>query len=137
MPSVSRAVSAWASRWFTAIRGLRVTSASALAVVSPTSTPPIRPGPAAAAMPSTSFDGAVRVLQRAGDQPVDHLHMGARRDLRHHAAIGGMLGDLAQDLVGQDLAASVEADADHGGRGLVAGGLDAENAHELLAVDWS
>ena len=55
MPSVSRAVSAWASRWFTAIRGLRVTSAMALAVVSPTSTPPIRPGPAATAMPSMSF----------------------------------------------------------------------------------
>jgi hypothetical protein len=51
--------------------------------------------------------------------------MGARRDLRHHAAIAGVFGDLAQNLVGQNLAASVEADADHGSRGLVAGGLDA------------
>ena len=54
MPSVSRAVSACASRWLIAISGLPWTSAIALAVVSPTMTPPIRPGPAAAAMPSTA-----------------------------------------------------------------------------------
>ena len=34
-------------------------------------------------------------------------------------------GQITADLVGQNLAASVEADADHGSRGLVAGGLDA------------
>ena len=54
MPAVSRAVSAWASRWLIAISGLSLTSAIALAVVRPTITPPIRPGPAAAAMPSMS-----------------------------------------------------------------------------------
>jgi hypothetical protein len=36
----------------TAISGLRWTSAIALAVVRPTMTPPISPGPAAAATPS-------------------------------------------------------------------------------------
>jgi len=55
MPSVSRAVSACASRWLTAIRGLPNAAAMALAVVSPTSTPPISPGPAVAATASTSL----------------------------------------------------------------------------------
>src|SRR5262245_57286079 len=49
---VRRAVKAWASRWLIAISGLPLTSAIALAVVRPTMTPPIRPGPAAAATPS-------------------------------------------------------------------------------------
>ena len=50
---VSRGVSAWASRWFTAISGVLCTIAIAFAVVSPTITPPIRPGPAAAATPES------------------------------------------------------------------------------------
>jgi hypothetical protein len=36
-----------------------------------------------------------------------------------------VLGDLAEHFVGENFAASVEADADHGGRGFVAGRLDA------------
>ena len=77
------------------------------------------------------------VLERAGDQSVDDLHMGPRGDLRHHAAIARVFGDLAQHLVGQDFAASVEAAADNGGGGLVAGRLDAENAHVAFGVLWS
>ena len=63
-PSVSRAVSACASRWLTAISGLPLTSAIALAVVSPTITPPIRPGPAAAATPSMLVEGLAGVRHR-------------------------------------------------------------------------
>jgi hypothetical protein len=33
----------------------------------------------------------------AADDGVDHLDMGARGDLRHHPAIGGVVGDLAGD----------------------------------------
>ena len=72
--------------------------------------------------------------KRPGNQAVDHLHMGARRDFRHHAAIAGMLGDLAQHLVGQDLAPSIEAARHHGGGGLVAGRLDPENTHVAFGV---
>ncbi len=32
-------------------------------------------------------------------EPVDDFDMGARRDLRHHPAVSGVLGDLAHDLV--------------------------------------
>ena len=40
--------------------------------------------------------------QRILDQPVDALEMGARGDLRHHAAEAAMLGQLAVDDIGQD-----------------------------------
>ena len=130
IPSVSRAVRAWASRWFTASSGLRVTSARVLAVTSPTSTPPISPGPAATAIPSSSGKPIPASLKGAGDQPVEHLHMGAGGDLGHNAAIGRVLGDLAQHLVGADLPDAIRVDRDHGGGGLVAGGLDTE--HRLL-----
>ena len=40
------------------------------------------------------------------DDAVERLDMGARGDLRHHAAEGGMLVDLRQHDVGQDLAAA-------------------------------
>ena len=36
------------------------------------------------------------------DQPVDPFEMGARGDLRHHAAEAAMLGQLAIDDIGQD-----------------------------------
>ena len=58
--------------------------------------------------------------------------MGARGDLRHHAAIGRVLVGLRQHDVGEDLAAPVVARADHRGGGLVAGRLDAEDEHLLI-----
>ncbi len=70
-----------------------------------------------------------RAVQRPGDQPVEHFHMGPGRDLRHHAAIGRVLGDLAQHLVRQDDAAAVLARRHDGGGGLVAGGLDTQHVH--------
>ena len=66
----------------------RCTSAIALAVVSPTITPPIRPGPAAAATPSMLGKVDAGLHHRLGDDAVERLDMGARGDLRHHAAEG-------------------------------------------------
>ena len=40
-----------------------------------------------------------RPVHGAPDQPVDHLHMRPRGDLGNDAAIGGVLGDLAEHLV--------------------------------------
>ena len=62
---------------------------------------------------------------------VERLDMRARGDLRHHAAVGLMLGGLRQHDVGEDFAAPVLIAAHHCGRGLVAGRLDTENEHCL------
>ena len=105
-PAARRATSAWASRWLTATNGLPVASAKPLPAIRPTSTPPISPGPADAATPSRSWRPS-GLRQGAGDQHVDDLDMGARGDLRHHAAIGRMGGDLAHHLVGENLARAV------------------------------
>ncbi len=40
--------------------------------------------------------------ERARDQQVDDLDMGARRNLGHNAAERGVRGDLAHHLVGKD-----------------------------------
>ena len=60
--------------------------------------------------------------------------MGARGDLRHHAAEGGVLADLAEHDIGQDLAAAVLAALHHRRGGLVAGGLDAEDDHSVPVI---
>ena len=51
---VRRPVKACPSRWFTAMKGRFLAAAMALAVITPTRTPPIRPGPAVTAMPLNS-----------------------------------------------------------------------------------
>jgi hypothetical protein len=61
--------------------------------------------------------------------------MRARRDLRHHAPIGCVLRDLTQDLVRQDTAAAVRAGLDDGRSRLVAGGLEAKNAHVGIELE--
>ena len=129
MPSVSRAVRAWPSRWLTASSGLPVTSDSALAVVSPIEHAADQPGPGRRGDAVEIGEAQGRPVHGAPDQPVDHLHMRPRGDLGNDAAIGGVLGDLAEHLVGEDLAAPVSAERDDGGRRLVAGGLEAEDAH--------
>ena len=80
--------------------------------------------------PVDVVERAVRLAQRPRHEPVDDLHMRACRDLRDDTAIGGVFGDLAQHLVRQNLAASVIARRHDGGRGLVAGRLNAKDAHE-------
>jgi hypothetical protein len=83
-------------------------------VVSPTITPPIKPGPAVAAIASTSFD-----------QSVQDFQMCAAGDFRHHAAIGRVGFGLAEDDAGQDLAGPGRQSAHHRRRGLVATGFQA------------
>ena len=132
-PSVSRAVSACASRWLTAISGLSVTSAIALAVVRPTMTPPIRPGPAVAAMPSMASEGRAGLGQRLGDEAVERLDMGARGDLRHHAAERRHARRSATARCWTGCCRGPSSCAlDHRGGGLVAGRLDAEHKHGLV-----
>ncbi|GLS21040.1 hypothetical protein GCM10007874_40570 [Labrys miyagiensis] len=55
--------------------------------------------------------------------------MGARGDLGHHTAIGGMLGDLRQHDIGEDLPLAVLVAQHDGGGRFIAGGFDAENKH--------
>ena len=57
-------------------------------------TPPISPGPAAAAMPSSALNDTFASAIALRDDPVEHLDMGARGDLRNHAAELGMFADL-------------------------------------------
>ena len=87
----------------------------------------------------------IDILQRApgtqkrfGNQAVQRLHMGARRDLRHHAAIGAVLLELAQHDFTENLALSVRIAHDDGSGGLVAARFDAENGqlgrHEALGL---
>ena len=42
--------------------------------------------------------------ERARDEQVDNLDMGARRNLRHNSAEWRVRGDLAHDFVGEDFA---------------------------------
>ena len=82
--------------------GLSWAKASALAVITPTITPPIRPGPAGGGDGVEVGEVEPGLGQGVLDQAVDALEMGARGDLRHHAAEAAMLGQLAVDDVGQD-----------------------------------
>ena len=79
-----------------------------------------------------------RLGERLGHQPVDPLEMGARGDLRHHAAEAAMLGQLAVDDVGEDAPDRriarriVRRRLDHGDRRLVAARFDTQDAHARL-----
>ena len=67
--------------------------------------------------------------ERAGDQQVDDLDMGAGRDLRHDAAERRVRGDLAHHFVGEDFARAVGLEPHHRRRRLVASRFNAKNAH--------
>jgi hypothetical protein len=78
--------------------------------------------------------------QRAADQPVKHINMGTRRDLRDDATKGRMFGDLAHHLIGENFAAArtlpktlskTLAQLHDSGRRFIACGFDPENAHML------
>ena len=64
-----------------------------------------------------------------GERLLDHRHhvdeVRARRELRHDAAVGSVHGGLARDDVGDDRPVL----AHHGGGGLVARRLDAQDQH--------
>ncbi len=71
----------------------------------------------------------LRLRHGLGDDGIERLDMGARRDLRHHAAEFGVLADLRQHDVGQNPPLAVLGPLDQGRGGLVAGRLDAEDDH--------
>jgi len=77
-----------------------------------------------------------RFLHGAGDDAVEQIDMGARRDFRNHAAEGGMLLDLRADDVGQNPAAAVAPALDHGGCGFIAGGFDAQYQHRRVVIQF-
>ncbi len=106
-----------------------MTSEIALAVVSPTITPPIKPGPAEAATPSSRREIGTRLVEGGSNDVVERLDMGAGRDFRHHPAEGLMLLELGQDDVGADLALAAIVALDDGGGRLVASRLDSEYKH--------
>ena len=60
--------------------------------------------------------------------------MAARGDFRHHAAEWRMFSDLRVDDVGKNRAGAVVTSFHQRRGGFVAGGFDAENDHELIAL---
>ncbi len=71
-----------------------------------------------------------RLPHRAGDQSIEVLQMGARGDLRHHAAIRAMFLELRQHEVAED----APVGGDNRRRRLVATRLDAENDHAKCSL---
>ncbi len=106
-------------------------SASALAVMTPTSSPPISPGPAVAATPSRLVEADPSLAHGLGDDLVEAFHVGAGGNLRHHAAVAAVLLPLRPHDIGQDAALPRPGASNHGRGRLVAARLDAE--HERLA----
>ena len=78
----------------------------------------------------------VSVLHRLADDTVQQVDMGARRDLRHHAAETGVLCGLRAHDIGQNPAAAVALAFHHGGRGFIAGGLDTQHQHRRVVVQF-
>ena len=92
-------------------------------------TPPISPGPAAAATPSIDFEVAAGLRHGIGDDEIKRFHVRARGDFRHHTAEGGVFAHLRKNDIGQNLAPAILETLDHCRRGLIAGRLDAEDDH--------
>ena len=65
----ARAVSAWPSRWLSGSSGVPCTAAMARAVATPTSSPPIRPGPAVTATASRSVSATPASISAARMTP--------------------------------------------------------------------
>ena len=63
------------------------------------------------------------------DQPVEMIQMRPRRNLRHDAAIGAMLGELREHEIGADALRCRRRVADHRRRRFVAARLDPQHQH--------
>jgi hypothetical protein len=107
----------------TAISGLPAASASALPVTSPTMTPPISPGPAVAAIASTSASVTPASASAPSTRRDQRLDMRARGDFGHDAAIRAVRRFLPGKAVRQDAPVA----GHQRGRGFVAGGFKAED----------
>ena len=70
-----------------------------------------------------------RIGEHGFDERGEAVDMRARRDLRHHAAIGAMLGLLPGDAMREDAAVRVH----QGGRGFVAARFEAEDQGHIAA----
>ncbi len=90
-----------------------------------------QPGPGGGGDAVEAGEAAPGLLHRLADDQVERLDMGARRDLRHHPAIGPMLRHLAEHHIGKDLARPRRNPAHDGGRGLVATRFQAKNNQRL------
>ena len=74
------------------------------------------------------------VDHRLGDDVVEDLDVGTRRNLGHDPAISGVLGDLREHDIRQDPAVAIVLAFDDGRRSLVASRLDAEHEHVSLSL---
>ena len=122
-PARRNAEKRWPSRWLTPTSGMPRAKASAFPAERPTSSAPIRPGPAVAATRSSPSTSVPRSGERLLERDRQVLQVRARRDLRHDPAVGGVRRELRGDDVREHAALAVE---DGDGR-LVAGGFDAED----------
>ena len=75
-------------------------------------------------------EGHAGLLHRLSCDARNGLAVGAAGDLRDHAAVEGMDGNLGRDNIGEHLKASVFR-ADHGGRRFVAGALHGKDDHRF------
>ena len=109
------------------MKGMPRPSAIALAVVTPDDQPADQAGPCRRGDAVDLIERKPCLCQRLKDRGIEQIDMGARGDLRHHPAIDRMQIELRAHHVRQDLAAPVGLEPHHGGCGLVAARLDAEN----------
>ena len=80
------------------------------------------------------FEGHLRPRHGAADQAVEGCHMGARGNFGHHAAIGSVFFDLAENLVGENMPAPVTLQRHDAGRSFITGGFDPKNNHALSTI---
>ena len=91
-----------------------------------------QPGPGGGRDPVELGEAHAGCGHRLGDDQVERFDMGARGDLRHHPAEGGVCLDLREHHVGADDARPGVRPLHHCRRGLIAGRLDAEHEHRGL-----
>ena len=86
-PARRNAEKRWPSRWLTPTSGMPRANASALPAERPTSSAPIRPGPAVAATSPTSSSRTPGARERLLEHGGQVLEVRARGDLGHDAAV--------------------------------------------------
>ena len=90
--------------WCTPIAGTSSAQASDRATPAPTSSAPTRPGPGGIGHAVEVGGGQAGLGQGLADQRQQLAHVVAAGQLRHHAAVFGVQGDLAVDRVGAQAA---------------------------------
>ena len=123
-PWARKAAATWPATWCTGTSGLPCTSAIALRRLHADEQRADEPRPLRHRDRREVGEARLRFRHRRLDDRHDRLEVVARGELRHDAAVGGVDRGLARDDVREDAPAVL----DDRGRGLVAGGLDAEDA---------